>query len=159
MMNPNIRPATAADVPARFPQVPARPADSRPDSFRAGARKYTNAEIAALGADPEKSFRVWADIDGPVRGYGLGRRRDEGGPGGPLRARRPLYLDDLGVEASARGRGIGEALYAALKAEARARGGVALTLNLWVGNGEAARFYERRGRRPLKTLREERWDD
>lgn len=54
---------------------------------------------------------------------------------------------------------MGTALYAAVKAEARARGGVALTLNLWAGNSDAARFYERRGRRPLKTLREERWDD
>ena len=54
-MNPNIRPATAADVPAlaaRFTRVHAWPADSRPDSFRAGARKYTDAKIAALGADP-----------------------------------------------------------------------------------------------------------
>lgn len=157
-MNLNIRPAAAADVPARFTQMPARPADSRPDSFRAGARKYTNAEIAALGADPEKIFRVWTDEGGPGRGYGLGRRRDEGGPSGPLCARRLLYLDDLGVEAGARGRGMGEALYAAVKAEARARGCGALTLNLWAGNGEAARFYERQRRRPLKTLREERWD-
>ena len=47
MMNPNIRPATAADVPARFIRVHARPADSRPDIFRAGVR-----QIAALGADP-----------------------------------------------------------------------------------------------------------
>lgn len=55
---------------------------------------------------------------------------------------------------------MGEALYAALKAEASARGGVALTLtlNLWAGNAGATRFYERRGRRPLKTLLEERWD-
>ena len=47
-------------------------------------------QIAALCGDPEKIFRVWADIDGPVRGYGLGRRRNEGGPGGPLQARRLL---------------------------------------------------------------------
>lgn len=53
---------------------------------------------------------------------------------------------------------MGEALYVAVKAEARARGGGALTLNLWAGNAGAARFYERLGRRPLKTLREERWD-
>ena len=107
-MNPNIRPATAGPaLAARFPQMPARHADSRPDSFRAGARKYTDAKIAALGADPEKSFRVWTDEGGPGRGYGLGRRCDEGGPGGPLCARRLLYLDDLCVEASARGRGGG----------------------------------------------------
>lgn len=71
MMNPHIRPATAGPV---FTRVHARHADSRPDSFRAGARKYTDAEIAALGADPEKSFRVWTDEGGPGRGYGLGRR-------------------------------------------------------------------------------------
>lgn len=62
-MNPNIRPATAADVPAlaaRFTRVHAWPADSRPDSFRARAR-----QIAALGADPEKIFRVWTDESGP----------------------------------------------------------------------------------------------
>ena len=115
-------------------------------------------QIAALGADPEKIFLVWTDEGGPVRGYGLGLLRDEGGPSGPLCARRLLYLDDLGVEAGARGRGIGEALYAALKAEARARSGVALTLNLWAANASAARFYERLRRRPLKSLREERWN-
>lgn len=100
MMNPHIRPATAGPaLAARFTRVHARHADSRPDSFRAGAR-----QIAALGANPEKSFRVWTDEGGPGRGYGLGRRRNEGGPGGPLCARRLLYLDDLGGEASARGR-------------------------------------------------------
>lgn len=51
---------------------------------------------------------------------------------------------------------MGEGLYAAVKAEAR--GGGALTLNLWAGNAGATRFYERLGLRPLKTLREERWD-
>lgn len=96
MMNPHIRPATAGPV---FTRVPARHAASRPDSFRAGAR-----QIAALGADPEKIFRVWADIDGPGRGYGLGRRRNEGGPSDPLCARRLLYLDDLSVDAGTRGR-------------------------------------------------------
>lgn len=82
-MNPPIRPATAGPV---FTRVHARHADSRPDSFRAGAR-----QIAALGADPEKIFRVWTDEGGPGRSYGLGRRRNEGGPGGPLCARRLLF--------------------------------------------------------------------
>lgn len=85
MMNPNIRPAAGPGLTARFIRVHARHADSRPDSFRAGVR-----QIAALGANPEKIFLVWADIDGPGRGYGLDRRRNEGGPGGPLCARRLL---------------------------------------------------------------------
>lgn len=56
MMNPHIRPATAADVPARFPQMPARPADSRPDSFRAGARKYTDAKSPLSAPTRRKAF-------------------------------------------------------------------------------------------------------
>ena len=85
-MNPNIRPAAAGPgLTARFTQAYARHADSRPDSFRAGAR-----QIAALGANPETSFRVWTDEGGPGGGDGLDRRRNEGGPGGPLCVRRLL---------------------------------------------------------------------
>ena len=105
-MNPHIRPAAAGPaLAARFTQMHARHADSRPDSFRAGAR-----QIAALGGEPEKSFRVWTDEGGPGRGYGLGLLRNEGGPGGPLCARR---RPDLKLWAG--------------------NAGGALTLNLWVG--------------------------
>jgi GNAT superfamily N-acetyltransferase len=56
---------------------------------------------------------------------------------------RFIYVDDLVTAASARGRGLGADLLAALGERGRAAGCVRLVLDSGVGNGAAHRFYFR----------------
>jgi GNAT superfamily N-acetyltransferase len=64
---------------------------------------------------------------------------------GTFRARPFLYLEDLVISEEARGRGIGEALMAALAREALARGAMRLEWVVLDWNERAIRFYERFG--------------
>ncbi len=65
-----------------------------------------------------------------------------------FRARPFLYLEDLVVSEAARGRGVGEALMAALASEAVARGASRLEWAVLDWNEGALRFYRRLGGRP-----------
>ena len=65
-----------------------------------------------------------------------------------FRARPFLFLEDLVVTEAARGRGVGEALMAAVAREAVARGAVRLEWSVLDWNEGALRFYERLGGPP-----------
>ena len=65
-----------------------------------------------------------------------------------FRARPFLYLEDLVVTDAARGMGVGEALLAAVAAEAVARGASRLEWAVLDWNEGALRFYRRLGARP-----------
>lgn len=66
---------------------------------------------------------------------------------GTFRARKFLYLEDLVVEESARGTGVGQALMAALAREAVARNALRLEWAVLDWNAGAIRLYERLGAR------------
>jgi ribosomal protein S18 acetylase RimI-like enzyme len=68
--------------------------------------------------------------------------------------RRSLYIDDLCVDESARGRRVGRALFDYVLEEARKAGCYEITLNVWEGNDSARAFYERVGFRIKKTMME-----
>ena len=59
-----------------------------------------------------------------------------------------LFIDDLCVDAKARGQHIGESLFEYVKSEAKRLGCYEVTLNVWAGNTSAEKFYEKMG---LKT--------
>jgi GNAT superfamily N-acetyltransferase len=86
-----------------------------------------------------------AELDGRVEGVALFY---EGL--GTFRARPFLYLEDLIISEEARGRGIGEALMAALAREALARGALRLEWVVLDWNERAIRFYERFGAKQPK---------
>jgi GNAT superfamily N-acetyltransferase len=65
-----------------------------------------------------------------------------------FRARPTLYLEDLVIGESARGRGVGEALMVALAQEVVRRGALRLEWAVLDWNEPAIRFYERLGARP-----------
>jgi GNAT superfamily N-acetyltransferase len=65
-----------------------------------------------------------------------------------FRARPYLYLEDLVVAQAARGRGVGEALVAALAREAVSRGALRLEWAVLDWNEDALRFYRRLGASP-----------
>jgi GNAT superfamily N-acetyltransferase len=85
-----------------------------------------------------------AEMDGRVEGIALFYET----PGSTFRARPFLYLEDLVVSEAARSRGAGEALMAAVAAEAVARKARRLQWAVLDWNTRAIRFYERLGAKP-----------
>ena len=63
-----------------------------------------------------------------------------------------LNVHDLAVHESARGRGIGRALLAAVKEDAAALGCCRVTLEVYGDNSTARRLYERAGFRPTQEF-------
>ena len=121
----------------------------RPDLFRSGAQKYDEAALVQLMADPNRPILV-AETDGRVEGYAFCILQvTENDP--VLTDRRVLYIDDLCVDEKIRGRGIATALYRQVCALAKSLGCHAVTLNVWCGNDNAMKFYEKCGLKPQKV--------
>jgi ribosomal protein S18 acetylase RimI-like enzyme len=120
----------------------------RPDLFRAGAQKYDEAALNALLTDPNRPILA-AEIEGKLVGYAFCILQvTENDP--VLCDRKVLYIDDLCVEETLRGQGIAGALYERVLEYARELGCDAVTLNVWCGNENAMKFYEKCGLKPQK---------
>ena len=120
----------------------------RPDLFRAGAQKYEEASLKQLLADPNRPILA-AIVDEKLAGYAFCILQvTENDP--VLRDRKVMYIDDLCVDEAMRGRGIAGALYKAVCQYAKELGCDAVTLNVWCGNNNAMKFYEKCGLKPQK---------
>ena len=119
--------------------------DIRPDLFRSGAIKYTQQDLEILLADENRPVFA-AEEDGTVLGYCFCQIRDYRG-NTVLTDRTELYIDDLCVEETCRGRGIARALYDYVITWAKEIGCTYVTLNVWQGNENAMKFYEKMGMR------------
>ena len=120
----------------------------RPDLFRSGARKYSEDDLSLLLQDPSRPILI-GEIDGQVAGYCFCILQEIQGDS-VLCDRKVLYIDDLCVEEARRGSGIATALYKRTCEFARELGCQAVTLNVWCGNDNAQRFYEKMGMKPQK---------
>ena len=124
----------------------------RPDLFRDGAQKYNEADLQALLTDEDRPIFV-AEENGQVLGYGFCiLEKTENNP--VLNDHFSCYIDDLCVDETIRGRGIGKAIYRHIAAFARELGCDSVTLNVWAFNEGAMKFYESLGLRPRKTVLE-----
>ena len=123
----------------------------RPDLFREEGKKYTDEQLLAIFADPATPVFVYEE-DGAVLGYAFCMLREQGS--GSLQPLRSLYIDDLCVDESARGRHIGKALFEHVKAFAAREGCYNITLNVWECNPSAAAFYASLGLKPQYTSME-----
>lgn len=147
----DIRFAAERDIPGMIEllkQVGQVHHEIRPDLFRAGAQKYSEAELKALLADPNRPILL-AELEGKVAGYVfciLQKTRNDP----VLCDRKVLYIDDLCVEEDLRGRGIATALYQQVLVYAKSLGCHSVTLNVWFGNDSAMAFYEKCGMKPQK---------
>jgi ribosomal protein S18 acetylase RimI-like enzyme len=65
-----------------------------------------------------------------------------------------LFIDDLCVDASARGQHIGEQLFEHVKSEAKRLGCYEVTLNVWEGNDSARGFYDKMGLKVKESMME-----
>lgn len=121
----------------------------RPDLFKAGAAKYTRAELEALLQRPDAVILVEEAPDGAVRGHAF-CFLEETANTTLMAPHRTLYIDDICVDAAARRQGVGRALYNSALAQARALGCYNVTLNVWSCNPGAAAFYQSLGMQPYK---------
>ncbi len=149
-----IRPAEPRDLEAvngLLGQVLAVHHEGRPDLFNASGKKYSDAELLSIFADPDTPVFVYEE-EGTVLGYVFCAVRKLGS--GSLRPLTSLYIDDLCVEQSARGRHIGRALFEHARQYAIERGCHNITLHVWECNPGARAFYESLGLVPQFTSME-----
>ena len=69
---------------------------------------------------------------------------------------KTLYIDDLCVDESARGKGIGGKLFEYVESFGKSVGCDSITLNVWEQNTAARRFYDACGMTPQKTTMEKK---
>lgn len=123
--------------------------NGRPDIFKSGAKKYTDAELDAILRDDTRPIFVAVDSQNAVLGYAfcVFIQHENNNILTPIKT---LYIDDLCVDEGLRGQHIGRALYDFVVAFAKKSGCYNLTLNVWSCNESALRFYERLGLVPQK---------
>ena len=105
-----------------------------------------DAEAARLSSwifDTGRAESFVAELDGRIEGLAIFYEGINS-----FRARPFLFLEDLGVAETARGKGIGEALVAAVAREAVARGASRVEWSVLDWNEGAIRFYRRLGGYP-----------
>ena len=147
----NIRRAEEKDIPrmgALLEQVNMVHHLGRPDIFKVG-KKYTDEELVAILKDDKKPILVAVDENDFVMGYAFCVLQQHVGSQ-LMTDIKTLYIDDLCVDETLRGGGIGRALYHAAVALARKLDCYNLTLNVWSCNEGAMRFYESCGLLPQK---------
>ena len=124
----------------------------RPDIFVSGTTKYTPEELIGIFRDEKTPVYVAADENDEVVGYAFCQIRQQPFSNNMIPF-TSIYIDDLCVDETCRGSGIGEALFEHVKNEARRMGCYEVNLNVWEGN-EARRFYEKMGMKPKETQME-----
>ncbi len=124
--------------------------NGRPDLFKYGAQKYADEELIQIISDDEKPVFVAVDEENKVLGYAFcifERHINDN----ILTDVKTLYIDDLCVDKSFRGKHIGKQLYDYAVSFAKENGCYNLTLNVWNCNDSAMKFYEKCGLKPQKT--------
>ena len=146
-----IRRAKIEDIPSinrLLCQVLTVHHSGRPDIFKVG-RKYTDDELVAIIHDETKPILVAVDETDFVMGYVFCIYQQHVGSQ-LMTDIKTLYIDDLCVDETLRGKHVGKALYEAAVTLARESGCYNLTLNVWSCNPGAMRFYEKCGLVPQK---------
>ena len=122
----------------------------RPELFRPNAKKYTDEELRQLIHDDQKP--IFAGIDeetGDLLGYAFCALQRPHGQHALVDI-KTLYIDDLCVDESCRGKHVGKQLYDFVRTFAKEQGCYNLTLNVWACNEKALGFYEKLGLKPQK---------
>jgi len=122
--------------------------EKRPDLFKPHTTKYDEQELEILLGDDSKPVFVYDD--GEVLGHAF-CQVTEVKDHRLLQDAKTLYIDDICVEETARGRHIGRALYEFVRDYARSIGCYNITLNVWEGNDSAYSFYKSMGMQVQKT--------
>ena len=124
--------------------------NGRPDLFKADVKKYTDEELAAIIEDDSRPIFVARDEQGVVMGYAFCVYQQYVN-NNILTDVKTLYIDDLCVDETLRGRRVGKQLYDYVLAFAKENGFYNVTLNVWSCNEGAMKFYEKCGLKPQKV--------
>ena len=146
-----IRKAIEKDIPKisdLLSQVCLVHHNGRPDIFKQG-RKYSEEELQELLTDDSRPILVFTDENDEVQGYCFCIYQQHKG-NSVLADIKTLYIDDLCVDETLRGKHIGKELYEAAVNLAKDSGCYNLTLNVWSCNTSAMKFYEAMGLIPQK---------
>ena len=152
-----IRKAEERDIPdieRLLVQICTVHSDGRPDLFKNGGQKYNYGQIKEIINDINRPLFVACDdeIEGVI-GYAMCIVQNVQN-NTALHDMKTLYLDDLCVDESVRGQGIGKKIYDYLLEYAKKEGFYNLTLNVWECNEGAKRFYQNCGLSVQKTTLE-----
>ena len=146
-----IRQAIEKDIPGILEllmQVCLVHHNGRPDIFKVGT-KYSEDELRELIRDEKRPVLVSTDENDEVQGYCfcIYQQHTENSI---LTDIKTLYIDDLCVDETLRGKHIGKELYLSAVNLARESGCHNLTLNVWSCNENALQFYQALGLIPQK---------
>lgn len=123
--------------------------EGRPDIFKKGAKKYTDDELLTIIDNDDTPVFVAEDDSKNVLGYAfcvfVCHKNNN-----ILTDIKTLYIDDLCVDESARGKHVGKALYDYVLDFAKQTNCYNVTLNVWAKNKGAVKFYEKCGLKPQK---------
>ena len=115
----------------------------RPDLFREHGVKFTAPELHEIFADDTRPVFV-AELDGKVAGY-VFCIITETKNSTMLFDMKTIHLEDVCIDETCRGEGIGGALMDYVTAWAKENGCDRMDLDVWEFNEGARRFYERYG--------------
>lgn len=122
----------------------------RPDLFRYGQKKYTDAQLAEIIQDDNRPVFVAVDEKNQVLGYAFCIFKQFLNHN-IMTDIKTLYIDDLCVDETLRGQHIGKTLYEEVLKFAKTEGCYNVTLNVWSCNESAQKFYESCGLKPQKV--------
>jgi len=123
----------------------------RPDLFKSNTPKYDEQGLESILNDDSKPIFVYDD--GAILGHAF-CQISEVKNHRLLQDIKTLYIDDICVDETARGKHIGKALYEFVRDYAQSIGCYNITLNVWEGNAPALRFYKSMGMQVQKTTME-----
>lgn len=122
----------------------------RPDLFKYGAKKYTDEQLKTIILDDSRPIFTAIDENGNVLGYAFCIFQQHIGDN-ILTDIKTLYIDDLCVDETLRGKHIGSQLYRYVLSYAKEAGCYNVTLNVWSCNESAMKFYQACGLKPQKV--------
>ena len=121
----------------------------RPDLFKPHTTKYNEQELESVLNEPKKPIFVFDD-NGVILGHAFCLVTEVKNRL-LLQDVKTLYIDDICVDETARGKHVGKALYEHVISYARSIGCYNVTLNVWEGNDPAISFYRNMGMKVQKT--------
>ena len=124
----------------------------RPDVFNVGGVKYEEKEIENI-IKSDKTPVFVCEKGERVTGYIFCVEQEIVGDTS-LVDKKSLYVDDLCVDETIRGQGVGKALFEYAKKYAQENHFDEIILNVWEGNDGAMEFYRKIGFLPRKTTLE-----
>lgn len=147
-----IRKASKEDIRgmiALLYQVDAVHHGIRPDLFKSNTPKYNEQELETIINDSSKPIFVY-EAENRILGHAfcqIVEVKDHR----LLQDIKTLYIDDICIDETVRGKHIGTALFEYVRDYAKSIECYNVTLNVWEGNDSALSFYRKMGMQVQKT--------